>query len=231
MSSDSSSSASLQRDISQLRTTYSHTTFREDQLVSTTNPFHQFHAWFQEVLSCKEIAEANAMCVSTVSEEGSPSSRMVLMKSYSEEEGFVFYTNLNSRKAREMERNPNVSLLFYWPPLHRQVRIDGTVDRISEQKACEYFSTRPRLSQLSAVASPQSQRIQSRDELEERHGQLSRLYSDESVSIPKPDYWGGYKVLPRTVEFWQGQSTRLHDRIVFQKEDGLDEWTIHRLAP
>ena len=231
MSTDSSSSAALQRDISQMRRTYSRTTFREAQLVSTTNPFHQFHAWFQEALGCKEIAEANAMCVSTASEGCIPSSRMVLMKGYSEEEGFMFYTNLNSRKAKEIEQNPKVSLLFYWPPLHRQVRIEGTVDRISEQKAREYFSTRPRLSQLSAVASPQSQRIQSREVLEERHEQLSRIYSDESIPIPKPDHWGGYKVLPKIVEFWQGQSTRLHDRIVFRKEEGLDEWTVHRLAP
>lgn len=229
--SDSTSSAALPRDISQLRTAYSRTTFTEDQLVSSTNPFHQFHAWFQEALSCKDIAEANAMCLSTVSEQGRPSSRMVLMKGYSEDEGFKFYTNLNSRKAREMNNNPEVSLLFYWPPLHRQVRIEGVVDRISDKKACEYFSTRPRLSQLSALVSPQSQRIESRAELEERHVQMSREYLDESVLIPKPDHWGGYKVQPRMVEFWQGQSTRLHDRIVFEKVEGSESWTIYRLAP
>lgn len=199
--------------------------------MSSTNPFHQFHAWFQEALSCKEIAEANAMCLGTVSEQSRSSSRMVLMKGYSEEEGFKFYTNLNSRKAKEMANNPEVSLLFYWPPLHRQVRIEGTVDRVSNEKAVEYFSTRPRLSQLSALASPQSQCIESRAELEERHAQLSREYSDESVPIPKPDHWGGYKVKPRIVEFWQGQSTRLHDRIVFEKVEGSENWTIYRLAP
>lgn len=199
--------------------------------MSATNPFHQFHAWFEEALSCKEIAEANAACLSTVSEQGRPSSRMVLMKGYSEEEGFKFYTNLNSRKAREMASNAEVSLLFYWPPLHRQVRIEGFVDRINDEKASEYFSTRPRLSQLSAVASPQSQRIPSRTDLEERHAELSRKYSDKFLSIPKPDHWGGYKVHPRMFEFWQGQSTRLHDRIVFEKEDGSDEWTVYRLAP
>ena len=225
------SSATLEHDISQLRTAYSSTTFTEDQLVSTTNPFEQFHAWFQEALSCKEIAEANAVCLSTVSATGRPSSRMVLMKGYSEEEGFKFYTNLDSRKAREMASNPRVCLLFYWPPLHRQVRIEGSVDRITDEKAQEYFSTRPRLSQLSAVASPQSQRIQSRDELEELHTELSSKYSDTSVSIPKPDHWGGYSVRPTTVEFWQGQSTRLHDRIVFEREEGSEEWIVYRLAP
>lgn len=228
-----SSSAALQRDISQLRTAYSHTTFTEDQLVSVTNPFDQFHAWFQEALACEEIAEANAMSVSTVSEDGRPSSRMVLMKGYSEEDGFKFYTNLHSRKAKEMEKNPSVSLLFYWAPQHRQVRIEGWAERIDEESACQYFNTRPRPSQLSAIASPQSQPIESRDELEERLEEISRKYSDTSVTIPKPDYWGGFRVCPSSVEFWQGQSTRLHDRIVFvnEKQDGLDKWTVHRLAP
>lgn len=225
------SSNALQRDISQLRTAYSHCTFTEDQLVSFTNPFEQFHAWFEEALGCREIAEANAMSVSTVSETGRPSSRMVLMKGYSVEEGFKFYTNVHSRKAREMEKNPSVSLLFYWPQLHRQVRIEGWVDQIEDEKVCEYFSTRPRPSQLSAIASPQSQPIQSRDELVEKLEELSRKYSDMSVPVPKPEHWGGYRVHPRTIEFWQGQSTRLHDRIVFEKKDGSEEWTVYRLAP
>ena len=166
MSSDSTSSTALQHDISQLRTAYSRTTFTEDQLVSATNPFEQFHDWFQQALACEKIAEANAMCLSTVSEAGRPSSRMVLMKGYSEDEGFKFYTNLQSRKAREIASNAEISLLFYWPPLHRQVRIEGTADSVSNETAHEYFSTRPRLSQLSAVVSPQSQRITSRNELE-----------------------------------------------------------------
>ena len=231
MSSEASTSASLHHDISQLRTAYSRTIFTEDQLVSTTNPFHQFHAWFQEALSCKEMVEPNSVCLGTVSEQGKPSSRMVLMKGYSQEEGFIFYANLQSRKASDMASNSEVCLLFYWAPLHRQVRIEGTVSRLSEEKAREYFSTRPRLSQLSALASPQSQRIASRDELEERHAELRKQYSDESVKIPKPDHWGGYHVWPQMFEFWQGQSTRLHDRIIFEMKDGSDEWTIHRLAP
>ena len=229
MSSEStSSSTALQRDISQLRMAYSRTTFTEDQLASSTNPFEQFHAWFQEALACREIAEANAVCVSTVGASGRPSSRMVLMKGYSEEEGFKFYTNLDSRKAKDIAGNSEVCLLFYWPPLHRQIRIEGTADRVSEETAQQYFSTRPRQSQLSAVASPQSQRISSREELEEKHKEFSRLYPD---LIPKPEHWGGYRVQPRLMEFWQGQSTRLHDRIVFEKEDGSDKWTTYRLAP
>ena len=225
------SSAALRWDISQLRRAYSNTTFTEDQLVSATNPFDQFHAWFQEALACETIQEANAMSVSTVSETGRPSSRMVLMKGYSKEEGFKFYTNVHSRKAREMDKNPSVSLLFYWPPLHRQIRIEGWAERVDDENAREYFNTRPRLSQLSAVASPQSQRIQSREELEEKLDELSRTYSDTSVPIPKPEHWGGFRVHPRYVEFWQGQSTRFHDRIVFEKQDGSDKWTVYRLAP
>ena len=231
MSTESTSSSALERDISQLRTAYSRTTFTEDKLVSSSNPFEQFHAWFQDALACREISEANAVCVSTVGEGGRPSSRMVLMKGYSEEEGFKFYTNLRSRKAREIEGNGEVCMLFYWPPLHRQVRIEGRAELVSEETAQQYFSTRPRLSQLSAVVSPQSERISGREELEERHRELSEMYSDPAVDIPKPDHWGGFRVRPRWVEFWQGQSTRLHDRIVFEREDSSDQWTIHRLAP
>ena len=227
-----SSSTSLEKDISQLRTAYSRTTFTEGQLASSTDPFTQFHAWFQEALACKEIAEVNAVCVSTVSEDGQPSSRMVLMKGYSKEEGFKFYTNLQSRKARELAANPSVCLLFYWPPLHRQVRIEGRAEQLSDEAAAEYFSTRPRQSQLSAAASPQSQRISSRKELEERHRELSELHSDPSVKIPKPEHWGGFRVWPHSVEFWQGQSSRLHDRIVFERQnEDSDSWTTHRLAP
>lgn len=203
--------------------------------MSSTHPFHQFHSWFQEALSCKEIVEARAMCLSTVNEQGRPSSRMVIMKGYSEEEGFKFHTNLNSRKAREMCNNPEVCLLFYWLPLDRQVRIEGTVDRISDKETVEYFNTEPRRFQLSALVTHQSQlqRIESRAELEERYAEMSRKYSDESVPIPKPENRVGYKVQPRKVEFWQGQSrsTRLDDRIVFEKVEGSENWTIYRLAP
>lgn len=234
MSSESTSSLDLEQDISQLRTAYSRTTFTEDQLVSSTDPFQQFHAWFQDALSCEEITEANAVCVSTVDKDGRPSSRMVLMKGYSKEEGFKFYTNLESRKAREMAGNPEVCLLFYWPPLHRQVRIEGMAEHIGEEAAAQYFSTRPRQSQLSAVVSHQSTRISSRKDLEERHRELAQVYSDPTVDIPKPEHWGGYRVKPRCVEFWQGQSTRLHDRIVFERgtdDAESDSWTVHRLAP
>ena len=224
----SASSSTLQQDISQLRTSYSRTVFSEDQLVSTTNPFLQFHAWLEEALKCKELLEPNAMCLSTVDENGRPSSRMVLMKSYSDE-GFQFFTNLHSRKARDITNNGHVCLLFYWPALHRQVRIEGTINQLSNDIAQNYFSTRPRSSQLSAMTSPQSQRISSREELEKRHAELSKKYSHENVPIPKPDFWGGYQVEPKMFEFWQGQSSRLHDRIVFEKTS--EGWTFYRLAP
>lgn len=225
----SASSTSLQKDISQIREPYSRTVFTEDQLVSRTNPYLQFHAWFEEALKCTVIAEPNAMCLSTVDKEGRPSSRVVLMKKYSEEDGITFYTNLTSRKARDMTNNRHVCLLFYWPPLHRQVRIEGTVSLLSEEKAEEYFSSRPRASRISAMASPQSKPITSREQLDRMHAELCQEYSDESVPIPKPDFWGGYVVHPNMFEFWQGQSTRLHDRIVFQRD--TEGWAIGRLAP
>ena len=225
----SASSTSLQKDISQIRKPYSRTVFTEDQLVSHTSPYLQFHAWFEEALKCSDIAEPNAMCLSTVNKEGQPSSRVVLMKSYSEEDGITFYTNSTSRKGRDMMDNKHICLLFYWPPMHRQVRIEGTVSRMSEEKAKEYFSSRPRASQISAMVSPQSKPIASREQLDRMHAELCQKYSDESVPIPKPDSWGGYIVHPNMFEFWQGQSTRLHDRIVFQKD--ADEWAISRLAP
>ena len=222
---------SQQLNISQIRAQYSPTVFTEDQLVSKTDPFPQFTSWFQDALNCKNIEEATAVCLAT-SSAGRPSSRVVLMKSYSTE-GFVFYTNFLSRKGRELEENPFASMLFYWAPLHRQIRIEGRITKVPDEVASEYFRTRPRQSQLSAWASDQSREIGSREELEARYARLEAQYADATVTVtvPKPPYWGGYCLVPSVMEFWQGQSSRLHDRIVFSLDETQRIWTSKRLCP
>lgn len=217
-------------DLSQRRSAYSSTTFTEDQLVSHTNPFVQFHAWFQEALKCEAIVEPQAVCVSTCTKDGKPSSRVVLMKNYSDG-GFIFYSNYNSRKGRELSENPLASMLFYWPPLYRQVRIEGEVHRIPDEDSIRYFHSRPYASQISAALSLQSQEIPSRDMLEQKHRELSEKYPADGPPIPKPPEWGGYVLTPVLFEFWQGQSTRLHDRIVFQKDGNSEDWKLKRLGP
>ncbi len=214
-------------DVSQLRTDYNKDTFTEDQLVSHTDPFLQFHAWFQEAL--KSIPEPQAMCISTATKDGRPSSRMVLMKKY-DKDGFRFYTNYLSRKGRELTNNPNACILFYWESLHRQVRIEGTVKRLPQQDSEEYFTTRPRLSQASACASLQSSVVGSREELVAKREAILEQYP-EGTSIPKPDFWGGFILVPIMFEFWHGQSSRLHDRIVFTKDDKTEIWDRKRLSP
>ena len=213
-------------DVSQRRRPYSSTVFTEDQLVSQTDPFRQFHAWFQDVLDRPDVLEPQAVCLSTCTSDGKPSSRMVLMKRYSED-GFVFFSNHGSRKGIQLAENPNACLLFFWPSVHRQVRIEGTVGRLSEEESTAYFNSRPRSSQISAAVSPQSSVITGRTELERKHQELMESYPEGGV--PKPAAWGGYLLSPVMFEFWQGQSNRLHDRIVFSKESGL--WTLKRLAP
>lgn len=216
--------------ISEIRAAYSPTVFTEDQLVSRTDPFLQFSNWFQDALNCKSIEEATAVCLSTCSAAGKPSSRVVLLKSYSSD-GFVFYTNFLSRKGCEIEENPFATMLFYWAPLHRQIRIEGHVTKVSEEVAGAYFSTRPRQSQLSAWASDQSKEVNSREELDARYASVAAQYSDPTVPIPKPPYWGGYCLVPRVMEFWQGQSNRLHDRILFTFDEARRMWTVKRLYP
>jgi pyridoxamine-phosphate oxidase len=156
---------------------------------------------------------------------------MVHLNGYSKEEGFRFYSKLDGQKAKEMACNPKVCLLFYWSPLHRQIRIQGKVDRVSQEAECQVFSMMPRPNQISTVVSLEGELIHSHEELEMKYQEVVDKYSDLSVSIPKPDCWGGYQVQPRTVEFWQGQSTWVDDRIVFERKDGSDEWAVHRLPP
>lgn len=211
-------------DVSQLRAPYTSEVLHEENVAS--NPFIQFGVWLQDALDDKRIIEPNAMCLSTCTSDGRPSSRYLLMKSYSES-GFVFFTNYESRKARQLESNPHACMLFFWPALHRQIRIEGTVQKIPEEDSREYFGTRSKASQASASISKQSQVAVSRSDLEMKVKECLDQHTDRD--IPKPAHWGGYILQPSYFEFWQGHSSRLHDRIVFKKTNGT--WNIVRLYP
>ncbi len=189
------------------------------------DPVVQFRAWFQNAIDAG-LHEPNAMILATATGDGKPSARTVLLKGY-DERGFVFYTNYEGRKAGELETNPRCALLFYWGELERQVRIEGTGSRISEQESDEYFTSRPRGSRLGAWASQQSWPVEDRSVLEERVLALETEY--EGREIPRPPFWGGYRIEPEAIEFWQGRESRLHDRLVYRREDGA--WRIERLQP
>lgn len=188
------------------------------------DPFKQFEKWFNEALNSK-IYEPNAMSVATCI-NNKPSLRVVLLKSF-DKNGFVFFTNYKSHKGQEIDENPNVAINFFWSELQRQVRIEGKAQKISDKKSEEYFHSRPKGSQIGALASPQSQVISGREELEKVYTDLEKKYKNSEV--PKPDHWGGYIVIPETIEFWQGRESRLHDRIFFTKKHS--EWEFVRLAP
>jgi pyridoxamine 5'-phosphate oxidase len=189
------------------------------------DPIVQFQEWFEKVIDA-DLHEPNAMIVSTASTDGKPSARTVLLKGY-DERGFVFYTNYEGRKANEIEANPMCALLFYWGELERQVRIEGRASRLSGDESDAYFEGRPRGSRLGAWASEQSRPVEDRSVLEERVKALEAQY--EGREIPRPPFWGGYRVEPDTIEFWQGRENRLHDRLVYRREDGA--WRIERLQP
>ncbi|MEI7505062.1 MAG: pyridoxamine 5'-phosphate oxidase [Paludibacter sp.] len=188
------------------------------------NPFDQFDVWLQEILKSEQL-EPTAMVLSTVDEHFQPHSRVVLLKELTTK-GFIFYTNYEGNKAHQMLQNKHVSLLFFWPTMERQVRVVGTVEKISELISAAYFSSRPLDSQLGAWASPQSHVIHSKDFLEQQFKYYQEKFGN---NIPKPPHWGGYVVKPTSFEFWQGRPNRLHDRLLFTKVNG--EWEISRLAP
>ncbi len=191
-----------------------------------SDPFYQFQSWYQQTLST-DIPEPTAMCLATVDDKGQPWQRMVLLKLY-DESGFVFFTNYSSRKAQHISLNSHVSLLFPWHALGRQVKITGTATKIPTSESFKYFSTRPRGSQLGAWASPQSQVIKNRATLDTALDQMKDKFLHGE--IPLPDFWGGYRVLPDTFEFWQARESRLHDRFMYTKQqEGL--WQLERLAP
>lgn len=191
-----------------------------------TNPFRQFAAWFDEARAASSI-EPNAMALATVGADGRPSLRMVLLKG-ADERGFVFYTNYESRKGRELADTPWAALTFFWPEMERQIRIEGRVEPVSAEESDAYFHSRPVGSQLSASASHQSEVIAGREELEQRVAALSAQYQDQE--IPRPENWGGFRVIPDAIEFWQGRASRLHDRLGYRLLASGD-WQIERLSP
>lgn len=190
------------------------------------NPVQQFQQWFDEAVRA-QVPEPNAMTLSTVAPEGKPSARIVLLKGI-EEASFVFFTNYQSRKGQELEANPQVALTFFWVELERQVRIEGTVHKASDERSTQYFHSRPRGSQLGAWVSSQSQKIADRSVLEQRLQEVTQKF--EGQTVPKPPHWGGYVVAPQSMEFWQGRPSRLHDRILYTLQDN-NHWIIERLAP
>jgi pyridoxamine 5'-phosphate oxidase len=190
------------------------------------NPFKQFKIWFDQALAAG-LPEPNAMTISTVTSDGKPSARMVLLKDY-DERGFVFYTNYESQKGQQLLQNPWGAITFWWAELERQVRIEGRVEQVSATESDAYFHSRPRGSQLGAWVSHQSQVIDNREVLAQRLQQLEKEY--ENKEIPRPPHWGGFRVIPTAIEFWQGRPSRLHDRLLYRRsEDG--SWTIQRLSP
>lgn len=192
------------------------------------SPFRQFQRWFEEAQQKQgEAYPAEAMTVATSGMDGIVSSRVALLKGI-DERGFVFYTNYNSRKAKQLSDNPRISLCFYWPSLERQVRIDGVAVKTTAEESDAYFATRPRGSQLGAWASNQSAVIPGRGDLDQRFRELEANYGDRPV--PRPPHWGGYRVIPIEIEFWQGRADRLHDRFVYRLREPKD-WIIERLSP
>jgi len=189
------------------------------------DPFKQFSVWFEEA-SASITGEPNAMVLSTAGSDGKPSSRVVLLKGFSAD-GLIFFTNYKSHKGKQLEENPHAALLFFWGELERQIRIEGIVEKLGSAESEEYFSSRPRLSQISALASGQSSVVEKRIILEDKFHALDKLY--ENQSIPKPEHWGGYLVKPEYFEFWQGRRSRLHDRISYRMDSGV--WKIERLSP
>lgn len=187
------------------------------------SPLLQFASWFEEAGKAG-IPEPNAMVLSTVSPDGKPSSRVVLLKEFNGK-GFIFFTNYLSKKGHDLEQNPNACLNFWWGALERQIRISGKIEKISEKENDEYFYSRPIGSQAGAVISPQSREIESREWLEQKFIEIQL-----KGEIKRPDHWGGYILMPDTLEFWQGRSNRLHDRLVYEKMEG-ENWKIKRLAP
>ena len=211
-------------DISDLRLEYESIGLHEKDV--DKDPVSQFGSWFQAALD-RGIELANAMVLATADSKGRPTARYVLLKEYNNT-GFVFYTNRLSRKGRDMEENPLAALVFYWKEMHRQVRIEGGVEQLPVEKADEYFKTRPRGSQISTWVAVQSDVIAGRENMKNKVTELTQRFLNRPV--PRPESWAGYRVRPEVMEFWQGQENRLHDRIVYQREQS-GKWIISRLAP
>lgn len=192
---------------------------------ASKNPIKQFEKWFGDALNA-QLYEPNVMTLATADKNGRPSARIVLLKGF-DENGFNFYTNYLSQKGKELKKNPYACLVFFWPELERQVRIEGKVEKLDKENSEKYFHSRPQGSQIGAIVSPQSQVIANREILETKAAELTALYQDKT--IPKPAHWGGYVVKPTAIEFWQGRPSRLHDRLKYELVNG--KWLINRLAP
>ena len=209
--------------IADLRTDYRRAALSETEVAE--DPIVQFTRWFEEAVAA-QVHEPNAMCLATATPDAYPSARMVLLKGV-DARGFVFYTDYRSRKGRELADNPCASLCFFWPELERQVRIAGAVQRVSRSESDAYFQSRPLPSRLGAWTSTQSSVLASRDQLEAELSGITARFSEGPV--PLPDHWGGFRVVPEEIEFWQGRPSRLHDRIQFRREAGA--WVRRRLSP
>ena len=214
----------VHNDLADIRREYSFKPLRRSEL--DPNPFRQFDVWFKQALEA-EAMDPNAMSIATVAPSGQPSVRTVLLKYY-DEDGFVFYTNLSSRKADEIEANPKVALLFYWHEVHRQIQITGSAERVTAAESFRYFRRRPRDSQIGAWVSNQSSSISARAVLEAKFEEMLAKFGKGEV--PLPSFWGGFRVVPETIEFWQGREKRLHDRFLYRRDDS-GTWSCDRLAP
>jgi pyridoxamine 5'-phosphate oxidase len=209
--------------IQNLRQDYSHASLSESDI--DQNPLKQFEKWFKEAVD-SQLSEPNVMTLATASLSGKPSARILLLKGF-DENGFTFFTNYSSKKGRELEENPYAAIVFFWAELQRQVRIEGVISKVDEDASSAYFHSRPKGSQIGAAASPQSSIIPDREVLEKQVTLLTEKYNGQEV--PRPLNWGGYQLKPTHIEFWQGRSSRLHDRIAYTSVDGT--WLISRLAP
>ncbi|MCU0447876.1 MAG: pyridoxamine 5'-phosphate oxidase [Microscillaceae bacterium] len=213
----------MKQDIAQIRQDYTRQSLDIQEVSS--NPFAQFEKWMEEAINA-EVPEPTAMTLATVDSQGVPSARIVLLKG-ADEQGLVFFTNYASTKGKAMASNSQVCLNFFWAELERQIRIIGKIEKVSEAESQDYFQSRPRASQIGAWVSPQSQVVPNRAWLEQKFIELEQQFANQT--IPKPEHWGGYRVIPQYFEFWQGRPSRLHDRIVYEKSD--NDWQIQRLAP
>ncbi len=215
----------MNKDISAIRQEYTLKSLDEREV--SKDPIEQFNKWLAEALD-SSLHEPTAMHIATIDDSGRPSGRIVLLKGV-EENGLVFYTNYDSRKGKQLINHPQACITFFWPLLERQIRIEGYVNKISAARSDEYFNSRPVSSRLGAIASPQSSKIESRDSLEAEFTKVIDSFKDRE--IVRPQNWGGFVLVPDYFEFWQGRSSRLHDRIVYEQQENSNEWMVGRLAP